>query len=453
MKFLGTAVIVMAALVMGVGGVPVELHARQAAEDEVGPGSWHRGAQPREIGLDEAVSTALLRSPVLHAAETRVDAATSRRREAYGRFLPSVGLGYAYVNSSTGRLDPTGQEITNTSWSTQLTASYDVFSGFSGVTGAQAAGRRALAEEARYDEAREQARLDTKVAWFDAVAAGETVRVEASRVARQRSQLELVELQLEMGRVARTDALRAEVALNTAMMALIRARSAARAADFALSRTLGLEEPVTPRRDEVGDPVPLGVGLDELLTAAQADAPLLRGAAADLEAARAEVNRARSSYFPSLSIQGGWAWSDSEFPPSRGSWRVGVSGGVPLFNGFSRETRVDEAQASSRAAAAGQRLAELQIAEDVAAAFDLVGTALQAVQLADRTVELASEELEMQRERFRLGRGALFEVQEAEAGLAQAEADRVRARFDYHTGRAQLEYLIGMELTELEPSR
>lgn len=410
--------------------------------------SWHHAA-PRPLGLDEALRVAQNASPLLESAEARVDVAHSRRREAYGGWAPSVNLGYAYSNSSTGRLDPTGQEIVNTSWSTQLTAGYNVFSGFSRVTGTRAARRRAVAAEARYEETRHRVEFEVKAAWHQAVAAGELVRAEDRRVARQESQLDSVEVQLAMGRVARPELLRAQVALNNARMALIRARSGAREADFALARTVGLDEPVTPRRDEVADPVSLELELDQLWEAALRTGPGVRGARAEAEAARSEVRVAASRYLPSLSARAELAWSDPEFPPENRSWRVVVQGNYPLFDGFSREARLDEARASSRTAEADERLTLLQLRQDVAAAYDLMVASVDAVRLADQTVELSREELEMQRERFRLGRGTLLEVQEAEAGLAQSEVDRVRAHLDYHQGRSQLEFLIGTELDAL----
>jgi len=422
-------------------------------EEEVGPGSWHRHGEPRALGLDEAVRMGVHRSPVLHSAETRVDAAHGRRLEAYGSFLPSLDLGYAFSTSNTGRLDPTGQEITNTSWTTQLGGRYEVLPGLTRASGAQAARRRARAAEARYRETRHRVAFEAKVAWFEAVAAGEQVRVEERRVARQGSQVDSVEALMAAGRVARPDLLRARVALNDARMALIRARSAARDADFALARVVGADEPVTPRVEEVPEPEPLPLGLAELIRAAVGAGPAIEGARAEVEAARAEVTRSASAYLPNLALRGGLAWNSPEFPPRRRSWQIVVQGSYPLFDGLSREARLDEAQATARAAESDARLTELQLREDVAAAYDLVQTGLEAVELAEQTVELSREELEMQRERFRLGRGSILEVQEAEAGPARAEADRVRARFEYHRGRAELEYRMGRELAALEAER
>lgn len=422
--------------------------AQEPSGPELQAQSWHQVA-PRPLALDEALRLARIGSPLLRSADAQLDQAHSRRREAYGGFVPSVNLGYAYSNSSTGRLDPTGQQIVNTSWSTQLNARYDLFSGFSRVTGLQAARRRAHAAEARYDETRHRVDFDVKSTWYQAMAAGELVQAESRRVARQESQLDSVQVLLAMGRVARPELLRAQVALNNARMALIRARSSAREADFTLARTVGLDEPVTPRPDRESEPVPLDADLDMLQEVALDAGPIMQGARATAEAARSQVRVAQSRYLPSLVLRAGWAWSNPEFPPANQSWGLVVEGSYPLFDGFGREARVQEARTGARTAQADERLAALQLRQDVAAAYDLAAAGLEAVRLAEQTVALSREELEMQRERFRLGRGTLLEVQEAEAGLAQAEVDRVQARFDYHLGVARIEYLIGRELSSL----
>ncbi len=400
----------------------------------------------RRIGLEEAAELALRRSPALARAEAELDGARSDRLRAYGDLLPTVELGYGYSNSSTGRLDPTGQTITNTAWSTELTARYDVLGFFRRAGNLSAARERTTAAGARYREERYRAVLVAKTAWFEAVAARELADVEEGRVRRQEAQLDSVQIQLELGQVARTDILRSEVALNEARLALVRARNAVRTADLALARAIGEEGPVAPSASEVPDPQPLPISREEALASGLAGGPAVRSARAEAEAAQAAVRSARSAFLPELGFAGGWAWSATEFPPERRSWRIFFFGGIPLFNGFQRENRIWQTSATAEAARADARSAELQLREEVEAAFGLVEAALAAVELADKTVDLAREELEANQERFRFGRGSILELQEAQVALGRAEAERVRARFDFQVGIATLEYLLGTDL-------
>ncbi len=402
--------------------------------------------EARRVGLEEAAELALLRSPTLGRAEAELDGARGERLRAYGALLPSLEVGYGYSNSSTGRLDPTGQTITNTSWSTELTARYDVLGLFRRTSNLSAARQRATAAGARYAEERYRAALDAKTAWFEAVAARELAAVEEGRVRRQEAQLDSVTVQLELGEVARTDVLRSEVALNEARLTLVRARNAVRTADLALARAIGEEGPVVPSATEVPDPRPLALSREEALARGLGTGPAVRSARAEADAAEAGLKSASSAVLPQLGFAGGWAWSASEFPPEQRSWRILLFGGIPLFNGFQRENEIWQASARADAARADARSAELRLREEVEAAFGQVEAALSAVALADKTVELSREELEANQERFRFGRGSILELQEAQVALGRAEAERVRARFDYHVGVATLEFLLGADL-------
>lgn len=405
----------------------------------------------RRLTLDEAVSLALRRNPALAATRSDLGVAEADRMGAWGGFLPTVDLGYGHSRSSTGRLDPTGQTITNTSWTVQLTGTYDLFSGFRRMADVRAAGDRVAAAEARLQEARYRTVMDVKAAFFGAVARRELASVEADRVRRQEAQLDSVQVQLELGRVSRPDLLRSRVGLNNARLALIRAENAARATNFRLARTLGLEEPVAPVEKAELRLVEVVLGREEIAAAALDAGPSVVRARAEAEAAEAEVGAARSDYFPELSVSGGYAWSAEDFPPERRSWQVYVYGSVPLFDGLGRESRMDRAGARAEQARAEVRSAELELRAAVDSAFSVIEAAGRAVDLASRTVELSRQELEMQRELFSLGRGSVLELQEAQISLRQSEADRIQALFDHHMAVAQLEYLVGRSVTEREP--
>lgn len=431
-------------------GIAAALAAGLLLGGGIGTPSPAEAQEPRPVSLDEAVEIALRQSPDVDEAAARVEGAESGRLGAFGSFLPRVDLGYGYSNSSTGRLDPTGQGITNTSWTAQLTASYNLFSGFSRLSRVRSARRDVRAANARFEERRYQTILDVKTSYFAAVANRELVAVQERRVERQEAQLDSVRVGLEIGQLARTDVLRSQVALNNARLELVRARSAARASNFELSRAVGAGEPIAPSPEASLDPEPLPFSRERLQTMAVAAGPSLRAARAEAEAAAAQVGVRRSAYLPDFNFSGGWAWSNEEFPPQRRSWRIFLFGSYPLFDGFRREEQLGRAEADANAARARARATELQLVADVNAAYDQAETARSSLRLAETTVELSREELEMQRERFRLGRGTILELQEAQIALEQAEADRVRARFDYQLGLARLEYLLGRDLPEGE---
>lgn len=400
----------------------------------------------RQITLGEALEMARRASPALGQAGAGVDVAEQTRLSAYGAFLPSVDLSYGYINSSSGRLDPTGQAITTTSYTSQIGASYVLFDGLRRFRDLRGARLSVDAELARYRETEWDTAERVKGAYFNAVANRDLVRVEQDRVARQEEQLRFVEQQLALGRATRSDVLRSRVDLNNARVALVNARAAARNSRYALAEAVGVTSPLEPVEEAGLETEPLGLGRAELLGMALQAAPSLVAARAETQAAEAQVSSARSSYLPSLVFSGGWAWQNAEFPPRNRSWSLSLRGSYPLFDGLQRETALIRAGAQAERAGEAERATELSLRTQLDQALGQVEAAQASIELAEETVELASEDLRVTRERYRLGLATILDLQTAQIALQQAEVDLIRRRFDYRLGVARLETLLGAEL-------
>jgi outer membrane protein TolC len=406
------------------------------------------GAQEpvREVTLEEALGLAELNSPSLEQAYSLVEVARYERLSAWGQFLPDVGLSYQYSNASSGRLDPTGQSITTTSYTAQLGGSIDLFRGLRRFADVRGAKLGVVASEASYRE-REYATAEVvKVTYFNAVANRELVRVEGDRVRRQEDQLSFVRQRLELGRATRSDVLRSRVDLNNARVALLTAENAARTSTFALAEAVGVTEPLVPVETAELEAQELGYGRAELLSMALAGAPSLVSARAQASADEAAVSSAKSAYLPSLSFSGGWAWANSEFPPQNRSWSLALSGSLPLFNGFARENQLYSARARADQSHSAERAAELALRKDLDAALGTIDAALASIDLAEQTVELSGEDLRVTQERYRLGLATILDLQTAQIALRQAEVDLIRRRFDYQLGLARIEALLGTNL-------
>lgn len=385
-------------------------------------------------------------NPNLEQSAASVDIAGYQELTAWGSFLPNLSLSYQYSDASSGRLDPTGQAITTTSYSAQLRGSVDLFRGFRRFSDLKGARLGVEASEARYREAEFTTSEGVKISYFNAVANRELVGVERDRVRRQEDQLAFVEQQLQLGRATRSDVLRSQVDLNNARVALLNAENAARASTYTLAEAVGMTGPLAPEAEADLSGTDVRVDESEIMARAMIGAPSLVSARADAAAAAAAVSSARSSYLPSLRLSGGWAWSNSDFPPQNRSWSLSLSGSLPIFDGFSRENQLYRAQAQRDQAVAGERAAEIGLRKDIDAALGTIAAARASIGLAEQTVELSAEDLRVTQERYRLGLATILDLQSAQITLRQAEVDLISRQFDYQIGLARLEALLGSDL-------
>lgn len=422
---------ILGALLLGSLGYGPPARAQEAAAFE-----------PVEMTLEEAVATALERSPAIGQAAAGLDQAEADRRSAWGGFLPNANARYNYRHSDTGRIDPTGQAIVRTNHSVTLSADYDLFTGFRRNNELSAAGLRLDAERASFLESEFSTMLDVKSAYFAAVAAADLVRVEADRVERQREQLGFVERRLALGRATRSDSLRSLVDLNNARLALLTAENEARQSTYALAEAVGVDRPVVPTETSF-EAVPVPIDRDRALAMVRESSPAVAASRASALAAEASAAAARSAWYPSLSVGADQSWQEDRFFPGEDSWSVSASLSYPLFNGFQRESSIQRANAQADAARASLRGTLLSALADVDAAYGQVEAARAGVELAEETVDLAREDLRVTQERYRVGLVTILDLQASQIALRQAEVDLIQRRFDYALGVARLEALLG----------
>ena len=119
---------------------------------------------------------------------------------------------------------------------------------------------------------------------------------------------------------------------------------------------------------------------------------------------------------------------------------------MPIFNGFQRELRVEEAIASRNNTRTQVRARELQLNAEVTGAYLTLNTSLKSIALQEQNAARARDELRLTEERYRVGAATFLDVTQARATYERAESDRINAVYDYHKAFAALESAVGRPL-------
>jgi outer membrane protein len=119
---------------------------------------------------------------------------------------------------------------------------------------------------------------------------------------------------------------------------------------------------------------------------------------------------------------------------------------LPLFDGFAREQRLQEAMASRSDARYGVRARELALTADVTAAYLTVTTAEKTVVLQEQNAAKAKQELKLVQDRYKIGATTFVDLTQARATYERAESERINAVYDYHKSFAALESAVGHPL-------
>jgi outer membrane protein len=126
--------------------------------------------------------------------------------------------------------------------------------------------------------------------------------------------------------------------------------------------------------------------------------------------------------------------------------QASMSISLPLFDGRTRERRIEEARVQEADARLAVQAEELRLTSDIRTGLLNAQTAYRTAQLQRQVAENAAEELRMARERFRLGAANSLEVTDAQTRLAEAERAVIDAVYTYHKSLAALESLAGRSL-------
>jgi outer membrane protein TolC len=406
------------------------------------------GGQNRSVTLEEAVDMALRSQPAMVQARGQVETADATKLQSYGSWLPTLSANSSASTNSQSRWDERTQTTitgSSASYSGGLSASLTLFDGFSRIAEGHAAGADLEAADASLVNQSFQTVLQTKQAFFNALAAEELVRVSDTRIERATGQLNIAKEKLAAGTATRSDTLRSFVEVANARLQRLNAVTQLATAEANLARLIGVDGSVSAVRDEQLFAL-IDVDTAALRGEALQRSPTIRQAEASVKAADAQFKTIYSQYLPRASASYSRSWSGQEWLTVNPSWSLRLSLSWTIFNGFTRELTRTQRAISLENSRAQAEDAVRQVNADLTQHLASLSAARTRLEIAEANQAASEEDLRVQQERYRLGAATIVEVLASQENLDQAEVDRVQSYLDYLVAKAQIEALIGREL-------
>ena len=414
----------------------------------------------RPISLAEAVELAQRNSPAAVQARGQIRTGQIAIRSAYAAFIPTVSIQASNtmqspvvqrVNQQTGEL-VTGRWAGNAGFNFNL----EVFDGFRRMNDLRSARATLSASETAETSQRFLIAYQVKQRYYASLAARETESAATAQLQQAEQQLRVSTAKLAARTATRSDSLRSVIAVGNAQLALLSARNDRSVADAGLARLIGAPFPVTAS--------PSGVPADSVAALALPDtaelgrladrAPSVLQAEANLLAAKQEVRVARAPFLPTLSLGYGRNLTTSaagfDLLPNdpRYSGNLRVNFNYPLFNQYTREATLGRANITVSNAEATLRDARFAARESLVQSVITLRTAAEQARIQEQSVLAAEEDLRVVQQRYELGASTLLEVLTSQTQLNQARVALVQTRLNARVSRAQLESIIGRELTQ-----
>jgi len=300
------------------------------------------------LAWEACVREALTSHPDLLSAREQLNQAVIYKDIARSPALPQISAGF---NSSRSKLE--SQEGAD-NYGYNITGRQLLYDGNKTSNEVAAARASISAEQYNYDVASSRIRLELRLAFIDLLHAQELLAI-SEEIARRRTQnMGLVELRYEAGREHRGSLLSARANVAQAEYEIQFSKREIEMARWRLAKELGRKkgESISITGKMIIPENTPGIPDFEKLAL---ENPFLKELIAQKDIAISAKASEKSDFFPQVYAEASTGRLDSDWPPERDQWTVGLSLSIPLFEGGSRFAELEKAAARIRQAQAQEK--------------------------------------------------------------------------------------------------
>lgn len=398
------------------------------------------GAEP--LTLPAALTRAQQVNENAAIARERLVQADGAKREAYAELLPFLTFEASY-----------------TPWSSQEDNYFDGGLALSlrlldpsSIPRVRQASRLVEAERLDAGEIRRALAFDTANSFYLTLAADSLEQAAIRRLAVAEEALRQARLRAEAGLVERSTVTRSELESATARTELIRSRSGALKARYALFYLLGAEPdqlqadnswPVLQAPEEIPTkPAPFAALLSE---AQQARGDLL-ASQARAEAARFAAEEPLTDTLPKIFLRAEGNYTDEASRTYRGDttdWRAALVASWELYDGGARYGRRERLASLAREQALVVEAARRRLGLQLSNGLSDLATASASVEQAQVRVTVAQQNAAEIRIRFQQGLSTALEQADANVAEYEAQIELARSRFNQQQAQLTLDQVVG----------
>lgn len=381
-------------------------------------------SQAGEVSLLQVVRLAMERYPAAQAARAQVAGAQAEQDKAEAARWPVLSLGASAQQASSG----------STTRSATPQASYTLYAGGgieAGVARAVHLVRAAQGKAANTQDEVAQQAAEAYLLWARGLAQKELADRHLQALRAIADDVRKI-VEVDAGRAV--DLTQAEVRVNAASLVQVQREVEVQQARARLSRYLDGQLPRQPAGLGVW-PGTMPTSLEDALSFAGPQHPLLEQASASLDAAREAVLIARAQILPKVDL----VWSRQINPFSLQASNVQqINLNMPVLNGGAGLAGVRSAVEQVQAAQSTLEEQSLVLRERIGNAWADWAMARQRAQINEDQAQVGDRLVESYRMQFRLARRSLLDLLNVQNEAYGYSANAIQVRFD--------EYLSGYRL-------
>jgi outer membrane protein len=406
-------------------------------------------------------------------ASARASAAAGRERITQGRagLLPTVGITGAVTRVNNDQaswnegqiIDPNdpfstiqGNEGSATTKSYTISLQQPLFRWDRWETYQQSKLQQAISE-AQFAQAQQDLIVRVAQAYFDVLAAQDTLESTRSQKVATTEQLASAKRNFEVGTQTITDTHEAQAAYDLVVSQELAAVNDLENKKTALQAIIGTA-PATlaTLRTGVGLSAPQPANIDQWVSAAENQNYAVSVAQLQLESAKRDISKNRAGHYPTLDLVASSSHSRTDgqtyFSGRQTGNSVGVQYSIPIFSGFAVTSRVRESIALEDKARNDLEANRRNAALTARQSFLGVNTGMAQVKALEAAEVSSNSALESNKLGYQVGVRINIDVLNAQRQLYQTQTDLARARYNTILAGLRLKAAAGaLRETDLQP--
>lgn len=433
-----------------------------------------------KLSLEDCLEIAEEKNFDIQLIEYQMEASEAQLNSAFGNYLPGLNFnsGFNILNFQQQNVIPivdnngnlvinpaTGQPQTQRVWefieaqnySMGINASYTVFDGFNREAQYRQAESNFNQTILNSEQTISDVTRDIYLNYIQSIQNLQILKVREENLNVGQKDLERIKAQYDAGAIPISDVYTQEAEVARRELNLIQAQNDLQVSKANLLNVLGLD----PSQDVELDvsSLPQEIDDDEVIQFRKKIGSLRSvintsmKKRRDIEAIEyqkkfneSQIDIAYSNYYPSLLLNGGWNWNNTEFSnfDRNGRFTFGLSLQVPLFDRFQINNQVQSSQLQFEQASVQLEKLKQNVKTSVKTAYLNLESSEKQIYIAKKALKAAELSYRSQQERYELGAANINDVLAANANFISAQIDQINAIYSLLQSQKEIEYQIGL---------
>lgn len=417
-------------------------------------------AHSQQWTLDQCIEYAISHNIDIRKKDVQIQQRKVLLNTSRNEWLPEVEgqiaeqFSFGNYNSTTGSLtSPTVADNNDLAYTTGgISATMNLFDGFK-TSSQKRADRFSLdAATANLEKARKDIGIQIAIHYLECLCSKSMVEVANSQLEVSQKLCQRAAVLVEEGKRPLSELKDVEASVASDEYSLAKAKGDLTLALTNLAQMLNLPTPddfdVAPLEETSAAPASLDYdGIIERW-------PSIVAAKSSIEANKAQVDVARSGYYPTLSFEGyvktyyvnmfhtniGWGGFGKQFFDSNLNEVVGLHLNIPIFNRFQTRSNIRSAKLNLLEQQLALDDARQNLRTEMQKASTNTKVALDKLEAAQKAVDAAAVSVSYEQERYEAGRSSVFDLINAQQKHLKASQDAVQAKYEYFIRQRILDF-------------